>query len=85
MAPEFVRFFSFIKLVIYEFTCNGQISDNPSNDKKWDSSNKLLSWKLYNNIIKTTGNKCRVLTQPAMTCSKLTIETVEQGVKDVQS
>ena len=25
------------------------------------------------------------LTQPAITCSKLTIETVEQGVKYVQS
>ena len=25
------------------------------------------------------------LTQPAITCSKLTIETLEQGVKDVQS
>ena len=27
MAPEFVRFFAFIKLVIYEFTCNGQINE----------------------------------------------------------
>ena len=26
-----------------------------------------------------------VLSQPAMTCSKLTIETLEQGVKYVQS
>ena len=25
------------------------------------------------------------LTQPAITCSKLTIETLEQGVKNVQS
>ena len=37
------------------------------------------------------GNKClnfwniNVTTQPAFTCSKLTIETLEQGVKYVQS
>ena len=27
----------------------------------------------------------RMITQPAITCSKLTIETLEQGVKYVQS
>ena len=26
-----------------------------------------------------------ILTQPAFTCSKLTMETLEQGVKDVQN
>ena len=29
--------------------------------------------------------KLKILTQPAITCSKLTIETLEQGVKYVQS
>ena len=29
--------------------------------------------------------KCKSRTQPAFTCSKLTIETIEQGVKYVQS
>ena len=28
---------------------------------------------------------CTIFTQPAFTCSKLTIETLEQGVKYVQS
>ena len=27
----------------------------------------------------------KLFTQPVITCSKLTIETLEQGVKDVQS
>ena len=30
-------------------------------------------------------NGFQQLTQPVITCSKLTIETLEQGVKDVQS
>ena len=29
--------------------------------------------------------ECFLTTQPAITCSKLTIETLEQGVKYVQS
>ena len=35
---------------------------------------EILAWNGLNQV-----------TQPAITCSKLTIETVEQGVKDVQS
>ena len=34
---------------------------------------------------KTVSQKYQVSTQPAITCSKLTIETLEQGVKYVQS
>ena len=34
--------------------------------------------KFFNQIV-------LVLSQPAITCSKLTIETLDQGVKDVQS
>ena len=32
-----------------------------------------------------TENYLQILTQAAITCSKLTIETVEQGVKYIQS
>ena len=32
-----------------------------------------------------TGHVAPFLTQPAITCSKITIETLEQGVKYVQS
>ena len=39
---------------------------------------KFLPWFLIGDIVKST-------TQPAITCSKLTIETLEQGVKYVQS
>ena len=38
---------------------------------------KTKVWALYSAYFK--------LTQPAITCSKLTIETLEQGVKYVQS
>ena len=40
--------------------------------KRWDLNSKALHSK-------------REASQPAITCSKLTIETVEQGVKYVQS
>ena len=36
-------------------------------------------------VLKDVPLNIRVLTQLAFTCSKLTIETVEQGVKYVQS
>ena len=36
-------------------------------------------------IIKNIHMITRFITQPAFTCSKLTIETLEQGVKYVQS
>ena len=35
--------------------------------------------------VKSSGNLTTLTTQPAFTCSKLTIETLEQGVKYVQS
>ena len=48
MAPEFISFlqaiFFFIELVIYKHICNALIRDCPSNDKKWDSKDNLLSW-----------------------------------------
>ena len=37
------------------------------------------------NIFHTNGPIIEIMTQPAFTCSKLTIETLEQGVKYVQS
>ena len=40
------------------------------------------SYNPHKNIISTHIDK---LTQPAITCSKLTIETLEQGVTYVQS
>ena len=49
--------------------------------RNWDSFYLRLVRRLN-----TTTSKLRYkLTQPAITCSKLTIETLEQGVKYVQS
>ena len=36
-------------------------------------------------VSKTTPNLHRCISQPVITCSKLTIETLEQSVKYVQS
>ena len=36
--------FSFIESVIYKHICNALISDCPSNDKKLDSKDNLISW-----------------------------------------
>ena len=44
----------------------------------------ILIFSLKNNLLKQ-HNQILVITQPAITCSKLTIETLEQGVKYVQS
>ena len=38
--------------------------------------------QVFNCLIR---NPASALTQPAITCSKLTIETLEQGVKCIQS
>ena len=40
---------------------------------------------IFQKITTTVINILRYCTQPAITCSKLTIETLEQGVKYVQS
>ena len=40
--------------------------------------------ELYKYMVKV-HNKSVVRTQPAITCSKLTLETLEQGVEYVQS
>ena len=40
-----------------------------------------MDWFLYDRHLRHE----RVKTQPAITCSKLTIETLEQGVKYIQS
>ena len=45
-------------------------------------------FSVFRGYKKTSGMKwvnLNVATQPAFTCSKLTIETLEQGVKYVQS
>ena len=44
----------------------------------------MLRTKLRNQFLKKRTLEART-TQPAFTCSKLTIETLEQGVKYVQS
>ena len=53
----------------------------PSSTEKMRTTPNLLmtSWKIL-----LTPSKI-VISQPAITCSKLTIETLEQGVKYVQS
>ena len=58
---------------------------------KWLNSNSsgwTLNWRqsvaLFEKL-KVIMMKTIDLTQPAFTCSKLTIETLEQGVKYVQS
>ena len=65
--------------------------------KKGDRNYCLLTWiffkhhvcKIHDYLINMTkgidGSVMQVFTQPAFTCSKLTIETLEQGVKYVQS
>ena len=44
----------------------------------------VISSKVYSNFFSTLSSKMQA-SQPAITCSKLTIETLEQGVKYVQS
>ena len=39
----------------------------------------------YPEKLMRAGSKLLQRTQPAITCSKLTLETLEQGVKNVQS
>ena len=43
----------------------------------------FVKWKFCKRI--KIGNLKNKITKPAITCSKLTIETLEQGVKYVQS
>ena len=43
-----------------------------------------MDWFLYDNGLRHERVK-RVLTQPAITCSMLTIEILDQGVKYVQN
>ena len=43
------------------------------------------AYKIFDSFKKVIHINQKVLTQPAFTCSKLTIETLEQGVKYVQS
>ena len=56
----------------------------------------LMSWLDHNRILKRslrysnktfleTTNFQSIISEPAITCSKLTTETLEQGVKHVQS
>ena len=40
---------------------------------------------VQSDLLKWTGRTLKGSTQPTITCSKLTIETIEQGVKYVQS
>ena len=42
-------------------------------------------WKHTVNILFKNHNLSKIPSQPAIACSKLTIETLEQGVKYVQS
>ena len=43
----------------------------------WKSDNLVSIWQVFRNL--------RLVIQPAFTCLKLTIETLEQGMKYVQS
>ena len=52
------------------------------NGFKLFSENFNINTFFFEILNKNQGN---VITQPAITCSKLTIETLEQGVKYVQS
>ena len=48
----------------------------------------MKAWNAFNSILQNLRNWTTVdviQTQPAIACSKLTIETLEQGVKYVQS
>ena len=49
-----------------------------------ESLNGNLHFLYSYTVLKSCRSKMN-LTQPAITCSKLTIETLEQGVKYVQS
>ena len=49
-------------------------------------SNEALKAKNQTELVSTIFSGCfRPLSQTAITCSKLTVETLEQGVKCVQS
>ena len=53
----------------------------------WWLRHKMGCWQFPTDFL-NFDNICHVIlkkTQPAITCSKLTIETLEQGVKYVQS
>ena len=53
------------------------------NASKLHADIKMCKHKKWGKYIKKNHSKDK--TQPAFTCSKLTIETLEQGVKYVQS
>ena len=50
-----------------------------------DSLEQTKGGRLFYQLQAQKPSYILVLTQPAFTCSKLTIETLEQGVKYVQS
>ena len=52
---------------------------------RYESENFKLFLSYYYRHKIATDKKTKETTQPAITCSKLTIETLEQGVKYVQS
>ena len=67
--------------------CNGKLCEVCKNILKTDTytfSNDQTTY-IINHKFDCNKNCLVYLTQPAITCSKLTIETLEQGVKFVQS
>ena len=40
---------------------------------------------MFDRVLSTPLNVIQILTQPVFTCSKVTIKTLEQGVKYIQS
>ena len=69
-------------LIFLEWS-KGNIGKKSVNDDKLPIKISLLVYQIYNQLAFYIGTV--VHSQPGITCSKLTIETLEQGVKYVQS
>ena len=73
----------FIKNRILEKTTWGKVNIMSKTDKCrcWTNDKDAKTEHMHNSNFQRVRNR----TQPAFSCSKLTIETLEQGVKYVQS
>ena len=78
--------------LIFDVTSNQKYQSKSYEPKNIKEDKILRFWKIHLNRISSFKGKCNnlvkpitELTQTAITCSKLTLETLEQGVKYVQS
>ena len=71
--------------IVYLFFMRGQQNVHTRHHSKFteDANKNKQKWRYCQS--KNFSGTSDTITQPAITCSKLTIETLEQGVKYVQS